>query len=64
MEVTEFVFELKALDLKIKGVLNDQTIPMVICTVRKINGQLACSPIFDNFLSAVMLALTEKEGYC
>lgn len=61
MEATEFVFELKALNLKIKGVLNDHTIAMVICTVRKM--VITCSLISGNFFSAVMPALTEKEGY-
>jgi len=44
MKVTEFVFELKALNAKIKGVLKDRTIAMVICNVREM--MITCSPIF------------------
>ena len=36
MEVTEFVFDLKVLNPEIKGVLKDNSIPMVICTLTAI----------------------------
>lgn len=49
MEVTEFVFELKALNDKIKGVSKDHTIAMVICNVREMMVIITCSPIFGQF---------------
>lgn len=56
MEATEFGFELKALNPKIKGVLKVHT----IASIGK--WSLTFSPILGQFFSAIMLVLMEKEG--